>query len=47
MVGGNYIWYLVIFVKFMGVEASKKWRGDALKSSFGVAMQVVRGRGQF
>ena len=40
---GNYIWCFVIFVIFMGFEA-KRWR-DALKSSFGVAMQAAREEG--
>ena len=43
VVTGNYIWCFVIFVIFMGFEA-KRWR-DALKSSFGVAMQAAREEG--
>ena len=42
MVGGNYIWCLVIVVISMEFAGSNKW-GDALKSSFGAAMQVTRG----
>ena len=42
VVGGNYVWCLVIF---MGFRGAKRW-GDALKSSSGVAMQATR-RGNF
>ena len=45
-VRGNYVWYFVIFVVFMGFGI---WRsrevGDALKSPFGVAMQATSERG--
>ena len=26
VVGGNYVWYLVVVVIFMGFEAAKRWR---------------------
>ena len=35
-VRGNYVWCLVIVAIFMGYEGAKKWRGNVLKSSFGV-----------
>ena len=44
VVRGNFVWYLVIFVMFMGFEGAKRW-GNALKSSFGVAMQAIRFKG--
>ena len=44
MVGGNYVWYLMIVVIFMGFgEAGAKRCADALKSSIGVAMQAAEG----
>ena len=46
VVGGNYIWCLVIVVIFVGSAGAKRWGGgggrDSLKSSFGVAMQATR-----
>ena len=41
VVGGNYAWCLVIVVIFVGSGRAKRW-GDALKSLFGVAMQVTK-----
>ena len=41
VVKGNY-WCLVIVSIFMEFEGAKRW-GDALKSSFGVAMQAAKG----
>ena len=44
VVGGNYVWYLMIVVIFMGFgEAGAKRCADALKSSIGVAMQAAEG----
>ena len=45
VVRGNYVWCLVIFVIFMGIGGAEV--GDALKSSFGVAMQATRVGRQF
>ena len=41
VVGEKYVWFLVIFVKFVGFGGAKRW-GDPLKSSFGVGMQATR-----
>ena len=42
VVGGNYVWYPMIVVIFMGFgQAGAKRCGDALKSSIEVAMQVT------
>ena len=41
VVGGNYEWCLVIVVIFMGFGGASKKVGDALKSSFGLAMAVT------
>ena len=41
VVGGNYAWCLVIVVIFVGSGRAKRW-GHALKSLFGVAMQVTK-----
>ena len=44
VVGGNYVWYLMIVVIFMGFgQAGAKRCGDALKPSIGVAMQAAEG----
>ena len=37
----NYVWYIVIFFIFMGFGGAEL--GDALKTSFGLAMQATRG----
>ena len=41
----NYVWYIVIFVIFMGFGVAEL--GDALKTSFGLAMQATRGEMKF
>ena len=41
VVGGNYVWCLVIVVTFMEFGGAKRW-SDALKSSFGVTMETTR-----
>ena len=46
VVGGNYLWCFVIIVIFMVFGGAKRGK-DALKSSFGVAMQATKERGQF
>ena len=46
VVGGSYLWCLVIIVIFMVFGGAKRGE-DALKSSFGVAMQATKERGQF
>ena len=43
VVGGNYVWYLVIVAIFIGFGGAKRWE-DVLKSSFGVAMEATRGQ---
>ena len=40
VVGGYYVWCLVIVVIFMGFRGAEV--GKALKSSFGVAMLAIR-----
>ena len=42
VVGGNYIWCLVIVVIFMGFGGAKRW-DDALKSSLGISIHVTKG----
>ena len=41
---GNYVWYLVIFVIFMGFGGAKRL-GNALKASFGGNASNKGGRG--
>ena len=43
VVGGNYVWYLVIVAIFIGFGGAKRWE-DVLNSSFGVAMEATRGQ---
>ena len=45
MIGGNYVWCLDIFVILMRFAGAKRSGGDALKSSFRVAVQTIRDKG--
>ena len=42
VVGGNYVWYLVIVVLFIGFGGAKSWK-NALKLSFMLEMQASEG----
>ena len=44
MVRGNYVWYTVIFIIFIVFGGAEL--GNALKTSFGLAMQATRGGDQ-
>ena len=46
VVRGNSLWCLVIIVIFIVFGGAKRGK-DALKSSFGVAMQAKKEKGQF